>query len=271
MFTAPLRRGAELTAAIAVLSLGLLAATGSGPATAGSGRLVGTSVNGSVSASTKLFPNAKAIRLFFTSDPEVYGGKMASVPSTAEIWVSFRTPIATVKSGAYDAAFAKILKTWNASGRTIKWTWWHEADNPNNHIAPADFVAGWKHLLAVEANNPSSRVQSMTVLESFMLSPNQPHGNPASWYVPGVDLLGFDSYRLQTEAYAIKYAASKGKRLVFPEFGAGIGGSTDAASLTFATAFVAAMTPNVYGACWYNANGNELSTHPRVLAYLKSL
>ena len=80
MFTAPLRRGAELTAAIAALSLGLLAATGSGPATAGSGRLVGTSVNGSVSASTKLFPNAKAIRLFFTSDPEVYGGKMASCP-----------------------------------------------------------------------------------------------------------------------------------------------------------------------------------------------
>lgn len=239
--------------------------------------LVGSSFGGSglraIRATTALFPSSRVGRYYFPADPAPYGTSvLTAIPAGEVIFVSFKTAVATVASGAYDATFKTVLASWNASGRTIYWTWQHEADDPAKGINPADFVAGWNHLLSVAAAEPSPDVHSMTVLTAFALTAGQPHGNPESWYVPGVDVLGFDSYQLSTERLAEAYAASKGKRLAFPEFGDGtVAGRTDAQGLAFAQAFYAALTPDVFAAAWYNAGVNKLDVRPRTLAYLESL
>ncbi len=240
-----------------------------------SGLLLGSSFGGgsvaNIRSTVARYPNSALGRYYFPGNPSVYSASaLPSIPAQEAIMVSFKTAVATVKSGAYDATFASILRSWNASGRTIYWTWQHEADNPSKHIAPADYVAGWKHLLAVAAANPAPRVHSMSILMAYVLSPTHPHGDPAAWYV-NTDVLGFDSYNLGSEKQAIAYAAAKGKRLAFPEFGAGIAGASDAASLAFAKSFVAAFTPNVFGAAWFNALGTTLSRIPATQSFLNSI
>jgi hypothetical protein len=234
----------------------------------------GTSFGGlaasAVAATVQLFPNAKVGRYYYPESPPVFGGTIATIPAGWEIWVSFKAPVAEVDSGAFDAAFATVLKSWIASGRTIKWTWQHEADDPKKGITPAQYVAGWRHLLSVAAANPAPSVKSMSILTAKLLADGQPHGNPDAWYVPA-DYLGYDCYQLANEAPAITYAAAKGKPVAFPEVGASIAGSSDAESLGFLQSFVAAFTPNVYGMAWYNALGNELASKPQTLAYLKQL
>src|SRR5205807_4226738 len=65
--------------------------------------------------------------------------------------------------------------------------------NPSDGVHAADFVAGYKHLLAIEAKVSHSNLHSMTILEGYLLYPSHPHGSPESWYVAGVDALGFRS------------------------------------------------------------------------------
>jgi hypothetical protein len=234
----------------------------------------GTSFGGTtsqaVATTVQLFPQAQAGRFYYPGAPDSFGGPLAEIPAGWEIWVSFKTPVAEVDSGAFDATFATVLQSWNNSGRTIKWTWQHEADDPKKGIDPAAYVAGWTHLLGVEAANPSARVKSMAILTANVLSDGQPHGNPNSWYVPA-DYLGFDCYQLANEQPAITYAAGKGKPVVFPEVGASVAGSSDPDSVAFLHSFVAAFTPNVYGMAWYNALGNQLASRPETLAYLQQL
>jgi len=239
------------------------------------GLLLGSSFGGgsvaSIHSTCARFPNANLGRYYFPGNPSVYSSSaLPAIPAHETIMVSFKTAVATVKSGAYDATFTSILRSWNASGRTIYWTWQHEADNPSKHIAPADYVAGWKHLLAVAAANPSPRVHSMSILMAYVLQPSHPHGDPAKWYV-NTDVIGFDSYNLVSEKQAISYAAAKGKRLAFPEFGDGIAGAPDSASLAFAKAFVGAFTSNVFGAAWFNALGTTLSRIPNTQTFLNSI
>jgi len=250
-------------------------ATTSSATTLRAGLLLGSSFGGgsvaSIHSTCARFPNSSLGRYYFPGNPSIYSSSaLTAIPAHETIMVSFKTAVATVKSGAYDATFTSILRSWNASGRTIYWTWQHEADNPSKHIAPADYVAGWKHLLAVAAANPSPRVHSMSILMAYVLSPSHPHGDPAKWYVNS-DVLGFDSYNLGSEKQAIAYAAAKGKRVAFPEFGDGIAGAPDAASLLFAKAFVGAFTSNVFGAAWFNALGTTLSRIPHTATFLNSI
>ncbi len=277
----------RVTASVAVL--GAIAAIAvasttlpSGAATRSAGKValptgvaLGSSFGGggaaSMAATAARFPNSSVGRYYFPGNPSAYSSSgLSRIPAREVIMVSFKTPVATVKSGAYDAQFATILRSWNASGRTIYWTWQHEADNPSKNIAPADFVAGWKKLLAVAAANPSAHVHSMSILMAYALTPNHPHGNPDAWYV-NTDVLGFDCYSLTNEKFALAYAAAKGKRLAFPEFGAGIAGASDAASLAFAESFIGAFTPNVFAAAWFNALGTALSRIPQTAHYLNSI
>ena len=96
------------------------------------------------------------------------------------------------------------------------------------------------------------------------------HGSVEGWYVPGVDVLGFDCYYLDNEPLAEQYALAKGKPLAFPEFGDAIGGSSDAASAVFARQFIAGLDDNTIAAAWYNNNGNDIATHPQTLAVLRA-
>jgi len=270
-----IRRLVATTAALAVLGAAPLIASELGASASVTSAKIGLSVKGSsqssIAASLAMFPNAKVARLFSSDLQPFSQSNIRYFPATVEVWVSWNTSPAVVASGAYDATFATILQSWNASGRTIKWSWTHEADNPANHYNPAQIRAGWAHLLAVEARYPSARVKSMSIYEAYLLDPKRPHGDPASWYVPA-DVLGFDTYVSVNEARAIAYAKSKGKPWSVPETGA----KGDAASLAFIKSMISGWASYApIGVCWFSSTSGgysqSLSSLPKTLAYLKSI
>jgi hypothetical protein len=230
--------------------------------------MIGTSVGGTMSATQSRFPNMKVVRFFYPGTPSVWGGSIASAPAGQVIFVSFNYDVNATASGASDAAFTKVLRSWAATGRQMYWTWQHEADAPGKHISQASYRAGWAHLLADAAAVNAPNLHSMSILMGIALT--GVHGSVEGWYVPGVSVLGFDCYYLKTELLAEQYAAVKGKPLAFPEFGAAIGGSPDAVSALFAKQFIAALNSNTVGASWFNNNGNNLASHPQTLAVLKA-
>jgi hypothetical protein len=265
-----------ITAVLAVLGAAPALALQAGANAATSSTKVGLSVVGSsqasISTATRMFPNAQVGRYFAQSLQPYSQSPIRFFPSSMEIWISWNTSPATVASGAYDATFASILQSWNASGRTIKWSWTHEADNPRSHYNATQIRAGWAHLLAVEKKYPNARVKSMSIYEAYMLDPKMPHGNPANWYVPA-DILGFDTYVTSNEARAISYAKSKGKPWSIPETGNNL---SDAGNVAFMKGMVAGWKayPPV-GVAWFSStNGGfskPLTKLPLTLAYLKSI
>jgi hypothetical protein len=269
-----IRRIVGTTAVLAVLGAAPLIAV-QGGANAASSVKVGLSVVGSsqssINTATRMFPNAKVGRYFAQNLQPYNQSSLRFFPAAMEIWISWNTSPSLVASGAYDSTFATILQSWNASGRTIMWSWTHEADNPSSHYNPSQIRAGWSHLLAVEKKYPNARVKSMSIYEAYMLDPKKPHGDPSIWYVPA-DILGFDTYLTVNEPRAIAYAKSKGKPWSIPE----TGNRGDAASLAFMKTMVAgwASYPPI-GISWFSStNGGfsqPLTALPRTLAYLKSI
>ena len=228
----------------------------------------GTSLGTNTAATLKLFPNAKIGRVFWSSP----NAQLPALPSTYQIWVSFNTSMATVASGKFNAQFATLLQAWNKSGRTVYWSWQHEADRHSSSSA-AQFVAGWKQLLSVEAKNPSTRVKSMNILTGILLAPNKPHGDPARWYV-NADVLGFDCYVPASIPRAMAYAKSKGKKWALPEFGADNGDAGNIAYIQSTIQQWASYPP--IGAAWYNNTAaasfsQPLAKLPQTTAYLRAL
>ncbi len=230
--------------------------------------MIGSSSGGSVSATQAQFPNMDVVRFYYPGAPSVWRGAIATIRSDRVIFVSFKYDVTSTAAGGSDVAFTQVLHSWAASGRQIYWTWQHEADNPGKGISQAAFRAGWAHLLADAAAVHASNLHSMSILMGVAL--NGSHGPVEGWYVPGVDVLGFDCYYLDTELLAERYAAAKHKHVAFPEFGAGIGGSADATAAAFARNFIGALDRNTIAAVWFNNNGNNLSTHPQTLGILRS-
>ena len=269
-----IRRIVGTTAVLALLGAAPLIAV-QGGANAASSVKVGLSVVGSsqasISAATRMFPNAQVGRYFAQNLQPFNQSSLRFFPAAMEIWISWNTSPALVASGGYDSTFATILQSWNASGRTIMWSWTHEADNPGSHYNSSQIRAGWSHLLSVEKKYPNARVKSMSIYEAYMLDPKKPHGDPSIWYVPA-DILGFDTYLAVNEPRAIAYAKSKGKPWSIPE----TGNKGDAASLSFMKTMVAgwASYPPI-GVCWFSStNGGfsqPLTRLPKTLAYLKSI
>jgi len=269
------RRIVGTAAALAVIGAAPLLAIQGGASAAPSSVKIGLSVVGSsqssISAATRMFPNAQVGRYFGSNLQTFNQSSLRFFPPSMEIWVSWNTSPALVASGGYDATFATILQSWNASGRTIMWSWTHEADNPSSHYNSAQIRAGWAHLLAVEKKYPSAHVKSMSIYEAYMLDPKKPHGDPSLWYVPA-DILGFDTYISVNESRAIAYAKSKGKPWAIPE----TGNHGDAASVAFLKTMISGWAgyPPV-GMCWFSStNGGysqPLTALPKTLAYLKSI
>ena len=238
------------------------------PPPTGGPALIGTSFGGSVAATEAQFPNMAVARFYYPGAPRVWGGSMATIPASQVIIVSFNYPAAATAAGAYDASFTQVLRSWAASGRTIYWNWEHEADNPAKGISQASYRAAWDRLLADAAAVNAPNLHSMSIIMAIALT--GVHGPVEGWYVPGVDVVGFDSYYLSTELLAEQYAAAKGKPLAFPEFGSSIGGSSDATSAAFARQFIAALDSNTIAAVWFDNMGNNLSSHPATLAVLRA-
>ncbi len=230
--------------------------------------MIGSSTGGSVTDTQTAFPNMDVVRFYYPGTPSEWGGSIATIRSDRTIFVSFKYDVATTAAGGSDVAFTQVLRSWAASGRQIYWTWQHEADNPSKGISQAAYRAGWDHLLADAAAVPAANLHSMSILMGVALTGS--HGPVEGWYVPGVDVLGFDSYYLGTEKLAEQYAAAKHKPLAFPEFGASINGSPDPTSVAFATDFLATLDGNTIAAVWFNNYGNNLSTHPQTLSVLRA-
>jgi hypothetical protein len=269
------RRIVGTVAALAVIGAAPVIALQGGASAAAGHVKIGLSVVGgsqsSISSAIRMFPNAQVGRYFGQNLQPFNKSSLRFFPAGMEIWVSWNTSPALVASGRYDATFASILQSWNASGRTIMWSWTHEADNPGSHYNSAQIRAGWAHLLAVEKKYPNSRVKSMSIYEAYMLDPKKPHGDPSIWYVPA-DILGFDTYISVNEARAIAYAKSKHKPWSIPETGS----HGDSASVAFLKSMISgwASYPPI-GMCWFSStNGGysqPLTALPRTLAYLKSI
>ena len=236
---------------------------------AAKGVLFGTSMGTDGAATIKMFPNSRIGRVFENQ----LSIKLPALPSTWQIWLSFNNDPATVASGAFNAEFATILQSWNASGRVVYWDWQHEADNPRSNLNPTQIRAGWAQLLSVEKRYPNANVKSMSIYEGYMLHPSKPHGDPSVWYVDA-DVLGFDCYQPKAVVRAMQYAQSKGKPWSIPEFGNHSGDAGDIAYITSTITSWAAYPP--IGAAWFNntaaANYSQpLSQIPQTLAYLRAL
>jgi hypothetical protein len=211
-------------------------------------RLVGTSPPG-----LGVFPTADAVRAYWHS-PKT---QLPTAPAGAALFVSFKVlPTPTT--------FAADLAAWAASGRQVYWTYYHEADGGG--LTPAAFQAGWASLLAVEAAHPYANLHSTTILTAYALV----RGNAAAYYVPNVDVIGFDCYNLGTEDKAIAYAASKNKPLIFGEVGDALIGhpNSDALALAYAKSFWAALTPNVIAVIWWSGPADTLVGKPQTAAFL---
>jgi hypothetical protein len=269
-----------LAAALAISAIVLAAPSGTAVATTpatGAGIAVGLSFDKSLTTTqtVALFPTAKVARIFEHNLVPWGSSPLRAVPATMQIWVSFTTLPSLVDSGAYNATFAAILQSWNASGRTIYWDWQHEADDPSRHFTPSEITKGWAQLLSVEHKYPSSRVKSMSIYEAFLLEPNHPHGNPDAWYVPA-DVLGFDTYLSANEARVMVYAKSKGKPWSMPETGHDAGDIADLAWMKSMVATYQSYPP--IGFAWYSTSNpaapdfsDPLEELPRTLAYLRTL
>jgi len=230
--------------------------------------MFGTSLGRNAAQTFRLFPNARIGRVYWQAPK----AKLPALPSSYAIWLSFKTSPSLVASGRFNRQFGTLLQAWNGSGRTVYWTWQHEADRHAGFHA-AQFRAGWAQLLSVERAHPSSRVKSMSILTGFLLAPNHPHGNPASWYV-NADVLGFDCYVPASVPRAMAYARSKHKPWALPEFGAD---NSDAGNVQYIRSTIlswAAYPP--MGASWYNNTAAAgfsvpLARLPKTTAFLRAL
>jgi hypothetical protein len=276
MKTALLRRLAPFSILAVPLLVPVVASSGNAasptPAVAipaaARGVAFGTSLGGDMASTIKLFPNARIGRVF-ESAPKA---KLPALPSSYQIWLSFKTSPSLVASGGFNTQFAALLKAWNASGRTVYWTWQHEADR-HAGFSSAQFRAGWAQLLSVEKKYPSSKVHSMSILTGIVLAPNHPHGSPENWYV-NADVLGFDCYVPASVPRAMAYAKAKHKPWSIPEFGAHSGDTGNIAYINSTIASWAAYPP--IGASWYNNTAaagfsQPLRGLPKTTAYLRAL
>jgi len=220
----------------------------------------GTSLGTNSSTTMRLFPNPDVVRVFWSSAK----AQLPSYGSNTALMVSF-------KSLPSASSFASILQAWNKSGRTVYWTYYHEADRSS--ISASKFKAGWASLLAVEKKYPSTHVKSMSIFTGIMLAPNHPHGSPENWYV-NADILGFDCYVPASVPRAMAYAKAKHKPWAIPEFGADNG---DAGNVAYIKSTIAQWVgyPPV-GASWYNNTAaasfsQPLTKLPQTTAFLKAL
>jgi len=205
------------------------------------------------------WPSAEVVRVF----QDTPRASLGNIPAGKTVIVSFFTmpSITTFKS---------VLASWKASGRTIWWAYHHEADGSWDPITPAQYQARYKALLDAWEPMRGSTVHVMTILTANLLR----KGGQEAWYVPRVQALGFDVYYANNVDRMVAYAHTKGKPLAIPEWGNETGDhgwQGDGPTLEFAKAVIAKLDSNVFAACWFSHDHNDLRNLPKTLAYLKSL
>jgi len=146
---------------------------------------------------TAEFGHQPVLRVYYTGmpDPAAWTTGVAALNHSALV-VSFRSPPASVLSGADDAALAHFFDT-APTGRPIYYSYYHE---PEPLIEAGDFTlaqykAAWAHIVAVAAKAHNPYLKSTLILMSWDLDP----ASGLNWknYLPGghvINTLGWDAY-----------------------------------------------------------------------------
>ena len=164
-----------------------------------SGTLLGVDATSprQLETATAEFGHQPVLRVYYTGmpDPAAWTTGVAALNRSAVV-VSFRSPPASVLSGADDAALAHFFDT-APTGHPIYYSYYHE---PEPLIEAGDFTfaqykAVWAHIVAIAARAHNPYLKSTLILESW--DPNPASGRNWKNYLPGghvISTLGWDAY-----------------------------------------------------------------------------
>jgi hypothetical protein len=231
---------------------------------------VGVRVVGSTLTATEAaFPEQTIARYFWNGAPHTFEGTaLTRLPAGEPVMLSFNDPPS-------DATFKTLLTDWDRQGRLVIWAYYHEpeAGVKFGHIT----LSGWKSTMSRLIHDQQSlsvpNVRSSEYLMGWTDDP-QSGRNINDWLVPGIQVMGFDTYtELRWVGMNVAFGDAHHLPVVFPELGANCAGRTmsDAASATFVKQAYALMDDNVLGFAWFDGGTNALSTRPLTLAALRSL
>lgn len=156
---------------------------------------VNATSNGQLSADTALFGHMSILRVYYSGmpSPNLWSSGVQGVNQSAVV-VSFRSPPATVLSGADDAAFARFFDS-APTGYPIYWTYYHE---PEPLIRAGDFSAtqykdAWSHIEAIANGADNPYLKPTMILMSWDLDPAS-HVDWQSYLPSGLSVLAWDAY-----------------------------------------------------------------------------
>jgi len=150
-----------------------------------------------LSERTAQFGHLPILRVYFTGmpDPDLWTTGTQGINHSAVV-VSFRSPPATVLSGADDAALAKFFDS-APTGNPIYYSYYHEPETlvQEGAFTTAQYKAAWAHIVAIAnaAHNPD--LKSTLILMTWDLDP----ASGINWkdYLPSgnvISVLGWDAY-----------------------------------------------------------------------------
>jgi hypothetical protein len=150
-----------------------------------------------LSTDTGEFGHLQALRVYYTGmpDPNLWTSGVQGLNHSAVV-VSFRSPPATVLSGADDAALAKFFDS-APTGHPIYYTYYHEPETlvQDGSFTTAQYRAAWTHVAAIAdaAHNPD--LKATDILMSWDLDPSS--GINFKDYIPSgnvLSVLAWDAY-----------------------------------------------------------------------------
>jgi hypothetical protein len=146
---------------------------------------------------TAKFGHMPVLRVYYTGmpDPNLWTTGVQGI-NRSSVVVSFRSPPATVLSGAEDAALAKFFDS-APRGFPIYWSYYHEPEIPVRHGAftVAQYKAAWVHIAAIAAAAHNPYLKATLILMAWDLDPSS-GVNWKAYLPPGhvISVMGWDAY-----------------------------------------------------------------------------
>jgi len=141
------------------------------------------------------FGHLQILRVYYTGmpNPDLWTTGVQGLNHSAVV-VSFRSPPASVLSGADDAALAKFFDS-APQGYPIYWTFYHEPELlvQAHTFTTTQYVAAWEHIIAIADAARNPYLKATDILMSWDLDPAS--GIDFKDYLPsGLDVLAWDAY-----------------------------------------------------------------------------
>ncbi len=176
---------------------------------------VGVAVKRGIVSGVRSFSNATGAHIsmveiyasFAAPFPGLEAHRIVSTGATPLIqWNPRGTPLAKIAHGGYDTYLRNYAKAVKKFGHPVTLSFGHEMNGPwsawgAGHVAPATFVAAWRHIHNVLANQGVHNV-------SWSWDPSHTGDLPRPWW-PGsgyVDKIGIDGYQRPGQTFADIFA-----------------------------------------------------------------